>query len=352
MLALLVPVLAFSDYGLSRPVHRGKRSVRQDCVPPVPRHHVDVSNTQSKTAQHSACSVNPQMVASATTCKGPMYNPYWTAEDKHEFDESLPLRDKCSLDMPECSIGPIVRKATVDDIALVLVMTMDEGKDRVGHVIRMFKHMLPHANVRSVLGVPKESLSITSKWLEPGEIAYRLAMRKALETAQRAGLSLIVDDDVMIHTQFFDRLRSLFDCPRCTCHLVPETNCTQGLLQLGSTILTKASWAVVESDRETSQTPCANVVPGVWGSFATLYSPEIIPSILQWLDNYQRFPFDYVYSYLARERFVTRLALPFLSVADIAHKSSVKERIYGENGESESVDETLAKLRWNMADYV
>jgi hypothetical protein len=187
-----------------------------------------------------------------------------------------------------------------------------------------------------------------------GERGYRESMRGIIETAilNRRSRIMVLEYDVVLHCQFKRELIKMLLNRRCGAHVVApdEASGGGGVLLLGASIYARGSpavgWQAADDQLSRSNGLCFNVMPCMYGSFASIYHRDSYRHILDTLNDPLQRPYDHMYMPLARRGVPVRVAYPFLVVADVLHASST------DNGrQHHDIQERLNANRWNASTF-
>jgi hypothetical protein len=137
---------------------------------------------------------------------------------------------------------------------------------------------------------------------------------------------LVLDDDAVPHNDFDTNLLNLLNDNRCGGHLLSEHE--GGTMQMGASIHRRDIWDLIDDDIAKSAAQnhapplCFNSHLKVLGSYGVVYHRNTFQEILDWIDYGPIKPFDWVFDWLARKGYVTRVASTFIIIPDVGGKVS------------------------------
>jgi len=215
--------------------------------------------------------------------------------------------------------------------------------------------------------------SAAIRHLTPHEQDIRMSMRAMFEKALQDGTKfmLFLEDDAFPHNEFDQHLLTILQDDRCGRYFFSEYE--GGVLQLGRTVHSAKLWMLIKKDlrqaRKQFRTDpiCFNSHEHILGAFAVLYTG--IPSsnvpnfdahyrlcirvwesnsgkfleIIDWIDHGPAQPYDWLWGWLAKKGYVTRVAHPFLVIPYVSKTSDVDA-----NRTSLGMVERAKKHRWEL----
>jgi hypothetical protein len=165
-------------------------------------------------------------------------------------------------------------------------------------------------------------------------------LRRALQRAQGEpgdGESvLVVEEGAALHRNFSGLLGAALGERRCGCGVSRGGGCVPGVLLLG--FGSRSAAASREYDAEARRRPsaCVNLFPDAAAAAAAVYSRDVLPLALAWLEAQPAAPPDRLHAQLAAEGFAVRGVRPPIAVggspgpaAGGADAAAALEALYG-----------------------
>ncbi|GMH56267.1 hypothetical protein TrRE_jg7725 [Triparma retinervis] len=274
-----------------------------------------------------------------------------------------------NIELKECSSPEFSSPPTISSLT-TYVMNLPHREDRFELTKQRFAHTSLTINrFERVDGnevfsgydmpdlVPVEVGKTTEvRKMTPGEMGLRQTVRNLIARAMATDIQLLLllDDDVVPHDDFDRLLLNVLIDKRCGSHLFTEEK--GGALQLGATVWNEAAWELLDADMLAAKRAsgrrgnamCFNSHHKVSGSFAVIFHRNTFQELLDWLDHGPIQPFDWVFGWLGKKGYVTRVAYPFVVIPDLTVESDADNN----RGDLQHDMEARVKVhRWNIREF-
>jgi hypothetical protein len=291
------------------------------------------------------CVHNTLVAQTMTTCTGLGWSPYPAGGLLDYRQARFKLQDTCSIKRQECDVPQYVKQwpLIVDHVYIIALNT---SASHVQHLFDRLSGIFASVQIWPAVDGSTKGFNLSESFLSPGELGLLSSYEQVLRDSRLHPHKnfAIFEEDALLHLNFSTLLESLFSCPECSCHIQATSMCTPGVLLLGATIHSAAAWQQIESIRLAAK-PCVSLPLRAYGSYAVIYSAQVVPTALYWLLA-KRLPFDWLWPYLSMEGYYVKVALPFLTIMNLHHESTVESSRVRLN-----ISKRLRQHHWDVTQY-